>query len=206
MIGILMHIFEHLMDILVCFKNIENKYFKKKINYLFFNYYGIEKIVFCGFNCIKTELITIFKRFNIEPKENDLFYITSEHYTNILNMMIKCKLDELMMIFIESFGDNDFSEIKYRHIKKDIKRNEIKIYHIHHLLKLIDKIKIFIWKHHLTDLVCDKYLFEKNIFYYLPNKILEQKNKLLKELMVIAWHPCRFKEWCLDIDEYKDLN
>ncbi len=47
-----------------------------------------------------------------------------------------------------------------------------------------------------------EYLYGGNIL----NAIKERNNILYEELMKKTWHPQRVKEWCLSIDELKDID
>ncbi len=206
-IRILMHIFEHLMyimDILQRFKsgNYDNTHFF--FNYMpmvFLNPDFLDSLIFNVIRSKKVEPIDIFHKYGIYEKNvgKKSYYERKEDRDKLLNMFIYGSKKELNCIFYENNFYDDFSEIKHRHIKKEIKNNRIKIYHIHHLLKLIDKIKIFVWKNDLINTIFknnDESLY-RNMYYFVPNDVIDKKKLLLHELIKEAWHPDRFMDWCL---------
>ncbi len=211
-IKILMHIFEHLMyilDILQKFKSGDYPRYKFSdlISQVFLNPDNLDSLIFNVISSKKVELINIFKKYGIKDVSQKLYHETIEDINKLSNMFIYGSTKELISILNESSFYDGFSEIKHRHIKKEIKHNQIKIHHIHHLLKLIDKIKIFVWKYDLTDILFknkDESLY-KNIIYYLPNDVIFKKKSYFNELIKKSWHPNRVMDWCLTIDEQKEL-
>jgi hypothetical protein len=81
------------------------------------------------------------------------------------------------------------------------------------IIDMSPKAKIIVFNKELfenieTDLGIKRRMIKTNILS--EKEILDKNNNVIKifnrELIEKTWHPNRFKEWCLSIDELKELN
>ncbi len=219
-IGILTLIFEQIMIVAELFQNCyeknnfddfdtfknneknDNQNNNENDNFIFdfFNdLIDYQALIVNVLHCDKIEVINILNKFKIN--KNDIIdYDVSLDGKNKLNyLFLKANSEELVSIFYESFYDNDFSQLKQKKIVNLQKKNQIKIYQIEDLLNLINEFKINLWEKNNNE-----YYF-KNLYYFLPDYIINDRKNVFKELIEKAWHPNRFRKWCLDIDEVKEL-
>lgn len=168
--------------------NLEIKHYEKYKDKLLFNYYKILKNPNFHFNYIFNHLIEYIDNFSINLNPNLNINIFLENRNIFVNIGI---------LQNENIDTIDIIDL----LKILPKKNYNKAISLNPNLNswFIKKYKKYIDFEYLSN---NKFIINtQNYYKHRKEKTIIKNNIIEEELMIITWHPKRFINWCLSIDE-----